>query len=507
MPVGSAMSSQCLWAVAVTCTLRPAETSTNERGPACSSTAAAAGEVEMAQPAGGRPRRLRACICGWGADCNAAREQQPWPFANRCLTIPRDREQARKLLTCTQLELPPERVKALLERACGVPAPAGLRSAQNKTAYVAGRKPKDVRIWIGHFLDDDLCGPMDEDGRPTKVKAETEHEHYVVTPLSGQQPAPVPARPRDGRDALVDGLGERAQRRAGRRPAAPSAEAGPFADMAAGGALPPVTPASMGTKKRRQPDTAVEPGKPHGKPRVEEAIPLQVFMCDFQHQLDLCQQVQAHAHQCRGKLYWRTSELSTHGVVARMVGRCSKDKKCTAAYKNKSQRLVWASSELNPDGQRLVNGKPFVDYVLNDVLATAEATTSVMHESFKTALMNTGLKPRSDAVTLAYHKQVVAPAMQCLREEEEQRVLNDRPGRENGEGGVMVVNHDVGHTGTRGQFSSGVAVDAKVCCTQLPQRFAAAALTGHWGIALLWLNTFLWPVFALSLLCGVGRAG
>ena len=395
------------------------------------------------------------------------------------------------------------------------PAREGLRGAgagrpavrAEQTAYVAGREPKDVRIWIGHFLDDDLCGPMDEDGRPTKVKAETEHEHYVVTPLSGQQPAPVPARPRDGRDALVDGLGERAQRRAGRRPAAPSAEAGPFADMAAGGALPPVTPASMGTKKRRQPDTAVEPGKPHGKPRVEEAIPLQVFMCDFQHQLDLCQQVQAHAHQCRGKLYWRTSELSTHGVVARMVGRCSKDKKCTAAYKNKSQRLVWASSELNPDGQRLVNGKPFVDYVLNDVLATAEATTSVMHESFKTALMNTGLKPRSDAVTLAYHKQVVAPAMQCLREEEQQRVLNDRPGRENGEGGVMVVNHDVGHTGTRGQFSSGVAVDAKVCCTQLPQRFAAAALTGHWGIALLWLNTFLWPVFALSLLCGVGRAG
>ena len=149
----------------------------------------------MAQPADGRSPYLRACVCGWGKYCNAARKQQPWAFANHCVRIPReDREHARKLLMCKQLELckQPERVE-------GQPA---------VTAYVAGREPKDVRLWIGHFLGDDLCGPMDADGRKTTVKAQTAHEHYVVTPLSGQQPAPVPARPKDGRDALVHAMGE-----------------------------------------------------------------------------------------------------------------------------------------------------------------------------------------------------------------------------------------------------------------------------------------------------------
>ena len=160
------------------------------------------------QPTAAQKLQLRSCACSWGEDCRAMQREQPPKYANLCVMVGRDRARAEEVLGCSQLELLPEKQKELADRSCGERKPDSLRGAT--VQYIAGKEPKDVRIWAGHFLDDDLI--HGDDGLPIGVKAETAHEHYVVQPRSGPQPAQVPGRPRKGRDAAMSRTSVRAQR-------------------------------------------------------------------------------------------------------------------------------------------------------------------------------------------------------------------------------------------------------------------------------------------------------
>ena len=163
------------------------------------------------------------------------------------------------MLGCSQLELLPEKQKELADRSCGERKPDSLQGAT--VQYIAGKEPKDVRIWAGHFLDDDLI--FGDDGLPIAVKATTAHEHYVVQPRSGPQPAPVPDRPRKGRDAAVSQTFARAQQQqawAVQRETAAEVAAGPFADGGGGvssGSSLQVTPANLGAKRSRWSEAAL----------------------------------------------------------------------------------------------------------------------------------------------------------------------------------------------------------------------------------------------------------
>ena len=66
---------------------------------------------------------------------------------------------------------------------------------------------------------------------------------------------------------------------------------------------------------------------------------------------------------------------------------------------------------INPDGERDVSGKPFLDYVLNDLFAAVLATTSALYESTSTLFRNMGFKLRGKAITLAYEKEKAVPVV------------------------------------------------------------------------------------------------
>ena len=330
-------------------------------------------------------------------------------------------------------------------------------------------------------------------GKPT-LRVETQHEHHMVQPFSGPQPAPLPNRQQDGRDGYVSAVSDRAvrqQRLAARRmearpPSLPSdsAAAGPFAVAAPFTNLAAMaTPAALfrpGARKRTAAAADVErtpatlpPSQPRRGP-VE--VPTESFVVDFDSQLDLITQVERHAKCCAGKLSWRKKELSTHGVVGRLVGRCALKEKCPMAAAGKEHQLVWSSSPKNQAGERQVLGRPFVDYLANDRFAVAAGTTSVQNESFVTALMAAGLKPRSDTVTHAYQREILAPAVQQQREAELEREIAALPRRANGEGGQILLQHDVGHTGTCGQWSTGVGNNVAVCTVPLTPRTRVSVL-------------------------------
>ena len=95
------------------------------------------------------------------------------------------------------------------------------------------------------------------------MKATTAHEHYVVQPWSGPQPALVPSRQRKGRDAAASWTSAWAQRQqawAVQRETAVEVVAGPFADGGGGvssGSSVPVTPANLGAKRSRWSEAAL----------------------------------------------------------------------------------------------------------------------------------------------------------------------------------------------------------------------------------------------------------
>eukprot|EP01052_Picozoa_sp_SAG31_P031907 SAG31_NODE_3436_length_4274_cov_4.308263_4_plen_450_part_00 len=426
----------------------------------------AAADSGMAVPTEARKgSRLRLCRCGLGELCMTIRLAQPESLQKTCVRVSSDPARARAVLACPELQLKAARVEELIIMACGDQAPTNTRS---KAKFVpGGRKPRDVRLWIGHFLNVDI----DSSSGSPKLRKETRYPAHMVQPADGPQPAPLPARPLAMHTAMLttDARTKRsANRELVKRPDARAVERGMHPELFSNHeGLPATNATTKPSKRARAPATTTHPPvAPPPKKRVErraqEALPSSAFVVDFRSQLELIEWVEAHAHACKGRLFWATREMTTHGVVGRMVGRCSLGVDCAACSQEKSFRLAWSSSRVNPDGARTVNGRAFVDYEINDQLAIAAGTTSVLTESFKSALMNMRLTPRSDAVTYAYQKQIVAPAVEALRLAEQERAINDRPGRKDGVGGVMLVSHDVGHTGTNGQFSNGVGIDTAV---------------------------------------------
>ena len=302
--------------------------------------------------------KLKPC-CYNVADCLQIRRASP--YGPVCVRIGRDPNLVRARLAADRLELDDERQGQLHTAACGVPLPTQLRNGQK---FVTGHKPKDVRLWIGHFYDDDM---LLKEGAPIGLRAETRHPDAQVLPLNGPQPAPLPRRPlRDGRDCHF-GVTAKAQARAARwhaagvrRSATDGSSAGPFAAVAGAADLgacgcEQLTAASLSTGKRKaQAETtpAVDPEACDRRKRPAEKCPVGGFVTDFVAQERLVRQIEAHAHQCVGKLCLPSASMSRHGLAGRLVARCTRVDSCTASYTGSRSRIVWESSQPNPDGRR-----------------------------------------------------------------------------------------------------------------------------------------------------------
>lgn len=127
--------------------------------------------------------KLKPCCCNV-ADCLQIRRASP--CGPVCVRIAREPNLVRARLAADRLELDDERQGQLHTAACGVPLSTQLRNGQK---FVTGHKPKDVRLWIGHFYDDDM---LLKEGAPIGLRAETRHPDAQVLPLNGPQPAPLP---------------------------------------------------------------------------------------------------------------------------------------------------------------------------------------------------------------------------------------------------------------------------------------------------------------------------
>jgi len=373
--------------------------------------------------------KLRGCACGQAKRCAALRKCSDYP--NKVVNLTAGgREQSQIVwlqdaLACPQLQLPKEEQETLKVKAAG--------RRWNARTKKWNREPNPPRLWIGHFHDCDIKFDLNT-GLPLKLKKSTEHnDDSRPANGAGLRPRPLPCRPLDGRDAVVPRTRLSAAARSGR------AEPVPDTPMAVAGGNKRKTPSpEMG--RGCEPGSlaeaeAVDREAADGRKRErnDDKIPEEAFGVTFHQLMDLLEQVDTHNSRCTGKLLFRSREMSVHGLVGRMVGRCEKEGGCDCAYRRGARRVVWTSSPINPDGERDVSGKPFVDYILNDLFAAALATTSALYESTSTLFRNMGFKLRGKAITLAYEKEKVVPVVQALREEELERVLDDRPGRADGD--------------------------------------------------------------------------
>jgi hypothetical protein len=394
-------------------------------------------------------------------------------------------------LACPQLQLSEKQQETLKAKGAG-------RRWNDRTRQWT-QAPDPPKIWIGHFHDCDIEFDADS-GLPLRLKKSTEHaDDSRPAGENGLRPPPLPCRPLDGRDAVVPRTRLSAAARTGRPEPVPD-----YTPMAVAGGKKRKTPSpEMG--RGREPGSlaeaeVIEAVVGRGGERNDDKIPEEAFGVTFHQLMGLLEQVETHSARCTGKLVFRSREMSVHGLVGRMVGRCEKEGGCACAYRRGARRVVWTSSPINPDGERDVSGKPFLDYVLNDLFAAVLATTSALYESTSTLFRNMGFKLRGKAITLAYEKEKAVPVVQVLREEELERVLDDRPGRADGDpprptalsrrcrpnsaspppvagrGGAIVPGSDVGHSSVdKGQYSSGVGI----CLTTRLVAFAETSDEGQ----------------------------
>eukprot|EP01050_Picozoa_sp_SAG11_P004424 SAG11_NODE_282_length_11247_cov_11.050323_10_plen_386_part_00 len=372
----------------------------------------------------------KSCCCGWGSKCKKLRRASQYP--QKMVRVSRVRAIAEPTLHAVALQLGDP--AALVDVVCG-------KKHERTGKWLV--RPKETYLWIGHYFDCDMV--WGEDGAtPLRVKNATEHPDLRWAPVVDAVPGrggasdalPLPQRPMEGCDGHLgtDAMAvERAQRAVAR--------------MAASPATVPVTPAAIRRNNARPPKrkalpTEVKPDglEDAGAGRVDaRVLPLARFATNFDATMQLVRQVEAHARHCDGNLSARADEMSVHGLAGRIVLRCRKQGDCTCAYVSGSKRIAWLSSPINPDGKWCVDGKEFVDHEVNDSAVKAEALS--------TCLMNMGFKVRAPRVQLAYEKQIVAPRLQALREEEQRRVLDDKPGRIDGVGGEIIGCSDTGHSG------------------------------------------------------------
>ena len=135
-----------------------------------------------------------------------------------------------------------------------------------------------------------------------------------------------------------------------------------------------------------------------------------------------------------------------------------------------TDKFTWLSSPLNPDGQRTMKSKgnsyTFVDHEVNDMLAHSIHVTENRVNPIKALFEGMNLKSRSERYIEEYGVQILDPIMNELDAAETQRVLDERPGRENGVGGQMHSTVDMGHCSTQrtpggANHSAFVAIDAE----------------------------------------------
>ena len=87
----------------------------------------------------------------------------------------------------------------------------------------------------------------------------------------------------------------------------------------------------------------------------------------------------------------------------------------------------------------------FVDHEVNDLLAHSIHVTENRVNPIKALFEGMNLKSRSERYIEEYGVQILDPIMNELDAAETQRVLDERPGRENGVGGQMHSTVDMGH--------------------------------------------------------------
>ena len=313
-------------------------------------------------------------------------------------------------------------------------------------------KPKAFYVSAIHFYDCDVDFNENNKRMSAVLRSKTRH----VDSMNGKtvkalrySEMPYPSRPESGQN-LGDGLKQSIYHwanRAGRVQVTEEAQLCAPCSPSGSGSRLRITSPVQATTVREPPepqhisamDVVATPQKPSKAPKKASPLeqrreqegwsnselwrsqldPAQVdgvgnFVCGFARVVTLQQQVEQHARHCKGCLTWELRRMTQHGLAGRCVARCSLHTDCT--YLPSDGELVWESSPYDEGTNK---------YMVNELYCGAIGYSQALHEASATLLDCMMLKAPCNSDVYGFVHTKVAPVVQQMKEEEEQRVAAD----------------------------------------------------------------------------------